>query len=244
MNYISLGYFCSVAMELERLGLRKESSPFDWLISDFKGVIQAIDNKFEDFLEYDLLLQNKENHEIYINSKYNLQFFHDFDRYTPLEKMLPAIQNKYNRRIGRFYDTISKPTLFIRYISDEELENGKSKELIWIEENYEWIMQVLKLYNADNKILFIANEGVTSDKIFIYSVEKDDNDVVARKPIEKNRELYKFLNSVCVEGREENIARYLEKEKNKKNIFKNAKKIIRKKLKKIFWKEYIHERQY
>lgn len=50
MHYISLGYFCSIAMELERLGLRSESSPFDWLISDFEGVIHAIENHFEDFL--------------------------------------------------------------------------------------------------------------------------------------------------------------------------------------------------
>ncbi|MBE5947848.1 MAG: hypothetical protein E7261_02340 [Lachnospiraceae bacterium] len=240
MNYISLGFFCSVAMELERLGLRKESSPFDWLISDFKGVIQAIDDKFEDFLEYDLLFQNKEKHEIYKNSKYNVHFYHDFDKYTSLEEKLPIVKDKYNRRIARFYDTISKPTLFIRYISDEELENGKSKELIWIEDNYEWIMQVLKSYNADNEILFIANEGVISDKIFIYNVEKDDNDVVARKPIEKNQELCKFFDSIQVEGREENIARYLKKEKSKKSNLKKVRKYVRK----IFCKEYIHGRQY
>lgn len=38
MNYISLGYFCSIAMDLEKLGLRNESLPFDWVISDFEGV--------------------------------------------------------------------------------------------------------------------------------------------------------------------------------------------------------------
>jgi len=42
MHYISLGYFCSIAMDLEKLGLRTESSPFDWLISDFEGVIRAL----------------------------------------------------------------------------------------------------------------------------------------------------------------------------------------------------------
>lgn len=29
-NVISLGYFCSVASEIERLGLRRHSGPFDW----------------------------------------------------------------------------------------------------------------------------------------------------------------------------------------------------------------------
>lgn len=36
-NFISLGYFCSVALELQRLGLRSCSSPFDWCISEWSG---------------------------------------------------------------------------------------------------------------------------------------------------------------------------------------------------------------
>lgn len=40
-NYISLGYFCGVAQDLEKLGLRSYSAPFDWGISSFAGVIMA-----------------------------------------------------------------------------------------------------------------------------------------------------------------------------------------------------------
>ena len=58
-NYISLGYFCNVASDLEQLGLRNTSSPFDWVISDFEGVIQAIDNQFSDFMVYDNLIQSE-----------------------------------------------------------------------------------------------------------------------------------------------------------------------------------------
>lgn len=36
-NYISLGYFCGVAQDLEKLGLRNTSSPFDWCITDLGG---------------------------------------------------------------------------------------------------------------------------------------------------------------------------------------------------------------
>ena len=46
-NFISLGYFCGVAEDLERIGLRSFSSPFDWLITDFKGVIKLIENRFK-----------------------------------------------------------------------------------------------------------------------------------------------------------------------------------------------------
>ena len=51
-NYVSLGYFCSIAQDLEKLGLRNFSSPFDWGISSFSDVISAIDNKFDNFMDY------------------------------------------------------------------------------------------------------------------------------------------------------------------------------------------------
>lgn len=54
-NFISLGYFCDVAKDLEQLGLRDVSSPFDWCISDFRGVVAAIENNFHDFMNIELL---------------------------------------------------------------------------------------------------------------------------------------------------------------------------------------------
>ena len=101
-HYISLGYFCSVASELEYLGLRNESSPFDWLISDFEGVVMSIQNNFEDFLGYDYLVQNRQCPAYYLNTKYKMQFFHDFSSYKSLQKQLPLVQKKYQRRINRF----------------------------------------------------------------------------------------------------------------------------------------------
>ena len=51
-NYIvSLGYFCSPAMEFERIDKRQFSLPFDWLITPkISDVIDLINNGFEDFL--------------------------------------------------------------------------------------------------------------------------------------------------------------------------------------------------
>ena len=55
-NIVSLGSFCSVAMELEKKGLRGASYPFDWLISDsFECVISEIENGFGDFLNLEFL---------------------------------------------------------------------------------------------------------------------------------------------------------------------------------------------
>ena len=59
-NYVSLGSFCSVAMELERFGLRSASFPFDWLLSDFRGVVEAINSNFGAFFDESFLNnQNK-----------------------------------------------------------------------------------------------------------------------------------------------------------------------------------------
>lgn len=241
-HYISLGYFCSIATELECLGLRNESSPFDWLISDFEGVILAIKNRFADFVEYDYLKQNRYHHQYYLNTKYNIQFFHDFTQYATLKEQLPMVQKKYQRRIERFYKSISEPTLFVRYISDEYLVNGISKELLWIEENYDAIIALLKSFNEDNEILFIANEGVTSSKIFIHNVQKDKGDVVNRHPIVNTPSLFEVFNSFDVPEKQDNILRY--KRKKFSRIVLKVKKEVTTRFQKVFLHEYIHEYQY
>ena len=198
-SIISLGYFCSVALELERLGMRSTSSPFDWSISSFEGVIAAIGNRFDGFLDYDLLLQSTTDRKHYFNSRLGIWFYHDFDEYHSLKKQLGAVADKYRRRIDRFYEDISRPTLFIRYISDEVIDqDGKSEELAYIEHHYEEIVSLLRSFNEKNEIIFLANTGVESDSIHIYPVCPDENDTVARRPFEKNGELYDFLMSIIV----------------------------------------------
>lgn len=244
MNFISLGYFCSVASDLEKLGLRTKSFPFDWVISDFEGVITNIQNHFSNYLDYDFLSQNTKNHAIYKNIKYNIAFYHDFDKYTSLKKQLPQVIEKYNRRIERFYKSIVTPTLFIRYISDEEAINGVSKELLYIEENYDHIIGLLKSFNQHNDILFIANDGVSSSKLTLYHVPKDDNDIVARTPICTNRDLYKKFSEAEMPNKQKNIERYLKKEKKKKSIYDRAKTKITTNIKDFVYKDYVHEKQY
>ncbi len=242
MHYISLGHFCSVAIELEKMGLRSESSPFDWLISDFEGVISSIRHDFADFLNPMYLAQNTHVRSRYKNTKYDFQFFHDFDQYHSLQEQLPSVQEKYNRRIQRFYKSITEPTLFIRYIADTPMINNISKELLWIEENYDSILALLKSFHPSNDILFIANEGITSNIIKIHNVPKDDNDVVARFPFSKNPFLSDFFSSIDFPEKNANIERYKRKQQMKKNT--RFKKKLFSLFYKLFYKEYIHQQQY
>lgn len=237
-NYISLGYFCSISLELEQYGLRSFSAPFDWCKSSFQGVLAAIENGFQDFTDPALLAQGEKFRERYYNTKYGIWFFHDFDKYKPLEEQIPEVKQKYDRRIKRFYESIKSPTLFIRYISDEQkTPEGKSAELQWIEENCSRIEELLKSFNPHNEILYIANEGVDSDQIRIFHVAKDENDVVNRKPFSANKELEKIFTSVSF-NREENLQFQQNKQKKKKS--QKLAKALQSRWKKLFRKEYVH----
>ena len=220
-NIVSLGYFCSIALELERMGLRSCSLPFDWCISNFEGVIDLINNHFEDILNENLLYQKENNRSYYLNCKYKIQFFHDFNQYEILGDQLPAVKEKYDRRIKRFYHVIKQPTLFIRYISSED----GNEELLYIEENIEQILSTLKKYNAENEILFIADNSINSNVIDIYHVERDKGDLVARCPITQNQELFRFLNTIQLKGRWKNRMWYTLKKK-KKNIYSKLENIF------------------
>ena len=218
-NYISLGYFCGVAQDLEKMGLRNQSSPFDWGISNFENVIDAIDNKFYGFMDYENLSQDVNIRNHYRDDLYRFYFFHDFSQYRSLDKQYEEVKNKYYRRINRFLQTIKEPTLFVRYISTEELdENNKSVELKWIECNYKRILSVLRKYNPENDIIFIGDEILKSNIIKIYMVKRDEGDVVSRIPIINNKELYPILSSIDFPGKKENIERYNRKNRMKKSF--------------------------
>lgn len=242
-HYISLGYFCSVALELERIGLRSTSSPFDWQISNFEGVLKVIENHFDDFLSYDQLYQISNVRELYLNPQYNILFFHDFNRYDSLKEQLPRVCEKYQRRIERFYSDIKEPTLFIRYISDQCAQNINGiSEVQWIEENHARILALLKSFNPENDIMYIANDTVHSTLLNIHQVKKDPNDTVARKPLDKNIVLYDFFMAADYPDRQRNIEIFQKKQiqkKRKMNILKKkTTSFVNRKLK----HEYVHSK--
>ena len=239
-NFISLGYFCSVALELEKIGLRSTSSPFDWVISNYEGVINAMQNHFEDFLSYDHLLQSESIRKRYFDEKYRMWFFHDFDQYHSLKAQLPDVKAKYLRRIDRFYEDIKQPTLFVRYISDETEE-----EVEYIKKNHTKIKELLKSFNEANEVLYIANSGGKKlqelDYIKVFRVDRDDQDVVARHFLDKNEELRQLFEMFEYSLRHQNLEFYNSKQKKKRNIFFKIKRVISVGSKKVL-PEYKHDR--
>lgn len=211
-NYISLGSFCSVAMELERYGLRSASYPFDWLLSPFNGVIEAINSKFEALFDESLYEQSKQRLYVYRNSKYNFEFVHDFTKYKPLSSQFSTFCEKYNRRINRFFEAVGNPTLFIRYIS------GIS-ELKWIEQNWDFICASVKKFNEKNEFLFVANNGISSNMFQLYNVAPDKNDSVSRSFFSANEMLQEYFSFCDCSLKDENLARYKNKNSYVKKTF-------------------------
>lgn len=230
---ISLGYFCPVALELERLGLRSKSSPFDWCISNFSGIIDCIDKKFDRFLDYDLLEQCADNSKLYKNPEYGISFYHDFGRYQPLSKQLPAVKEKYERRISAFYKNLNNSVLFVRYISDDP------DELSYIENNCERINSVLK-----NDIVYVATEDVKSDKIKIYNVPCTYDGMFYHINLEDNEELMQILNSVDIPEKESNLTFYRKKEAKKNSKLKKLTDRLKVAVLRRIHKEYSHDKKY
>ena len=240
MNVVSLGFFCSIAMDIGELGLRKNSFPFDWVISDIEMVVFAIKNKFDKFMLYENLFQLKSDKKIYYDSFYKIYFYHDFNKYKPLKQQYNKVYNKYKRRINRFLTIIKQPTIFIRYINPEKSINGKYTELAYLENHYEEINDLIKSFNDKNEIIFVGDDNCISSKITIFNVPIDKDDTVCRRPLYSNQKLYNRLISVFDDDKVKNLKIYRRKQIQKK-IIKPFKK-INSLFKRIFLNEYIHDK--
>lgn len=230
-NVISLGNFCGPAMEIERLGFHSSSYPFDWLIvSNFDVVLQLIKNKFEGFLiEENLYQEISVNPKYYYNMILQIHFYHDFSEYVPLHDQLRKVQEKYARRIERFYSTIQKPTLFIRYCSGQ-------KELNYIKENFEEINKLLKSFHQKNDIIYVTDlpaECTEGLNVELYSVNKDKGDTVARKLLKQCPAIRKILLEQINTDRKKNLRIYRKRRRRRiyNKIMLTLEKIDRKGLK-------------
>lgn len=232
MHVIPLGFFCSPTMEIDKIGLRDASYPFDWLISDMEGIVECLENDFHDFLNEKLLYQYRDYRQYYINTKYGFHFYHDFSKYKDLDSQLAAVKEKYSRRIERFKRNIQEPTLFIRYIENQ-------KEMDYILNNYEKITSLLKA-DENNDLILIANAEIEAKELPVYKVDKDEGDTVARSFLEKNKKLDTFLRSDIYdeEKRNKNIQKH-KSNRNKKKALNYPERFINK-YHSITKKEYIH----
>lgn len=166
-NCISLGWFCGVASSMSRYGLRSHSGPFDWYFSDFKSVLKVIETDFSDFMTKENLTVDSGDNRVFYDNKYGFWCNHDI-RYD-FEQEYDCIHQKYMRRARQFMQDIKQPTFFIRAVRSKE-------EILFIEENREYIYRIIKKENPNNEIAFLILNGMQkiSDNFlwFRLSIEK------------------------------------------------------------------------
>jgi hypothetical protein len=176
--YISIGAQCTTPTLFDRLGVKKESLPFDWMFStpefvytilrllliEKKEIDDIIDNYF--FLcDKRAILQGVEHHvlnetgAVLVNSKYNVCFPHD---------TLPD-RDKYIRRMERLKQIILDTNNFIHfvYVAVSSPTNG----------NYtlNGVAPIKDLYEYINKLNSILLTVRTKYKISIFDTNKSSD---------------------------------------------------------------------
>jgi len=105
--FISLGSHCEVANFIGYYGLRTAAYPFDWMLTLHESLIAVLEQDFAYFVDERFLVPHRFG---VVNSYYNIDFRHDWPDFgqswykMDFRRILPEVQDKYQRRIGRFYD--------------------------------------------------------------------------------------------------------------------------------------------
>lgn len=116
-----LGYACACSQSLRSAGLQLLSLPWDWVTSDIKTPgpdlqqrVDIIASGFAWWFEEEDLKFVRKNPEsgkdLYINKRTKIIYPHDFPPDIPLHEAYPAIKAKYDRRVKRFLQLLSKAT--------------------------------------------------------------------------------------------------------------------------------------
>jgi len=211
--YISIGSQCSTPRMFEILKLKKETLPFDWMLSTPKFVYtilslllveqieisSIVDNDFfkcdkrATFQGYEHYVTN-DNGVALVNSKYNVCFPHDSI----------SDRDKYIRRLERLKNLILDKSNFLNivYVSVSSPNSGNFTidEIEPIQNLYEYIEKInslLKAIRTNYKVIvFDANKpaDVTPSDIlhlFYYDIEKKNSWLeIIHELISKSKQLF------------------------------------------------------
>jgi len=242
---VPVGAACSCTDTLRKKDLQVFSYPFDWLYgSDFLNRIKILVSDFENWLNIeDLKFAGTREYplpcDIYLNTRTNIVFNHDFPLNNPLSLSFPKVKEKYSRRINRLLYQISnsKNVLFV-YLERPDIRKDILTEEL--KESYELLknrfpnvdINILYLFNArevdyeNRKIINVSNHIIRAD--FDYDLYNDEHPyIVNNNPIlnifnhitisnkflnfkQKCKKLIKFIPNIIVKcEKNENFTRVI-----------------------------------
>jgi hypothetical protein len=175
MVIIPIGSNCSIAYQLNKYGLRKESYPFDWCCMNINQLIKILENDFEDFEDFTvqkLSINHMDYKEFYkptyiITNKYGVKMAHELCNLDNLDIFRETLK----RRIIRFRNINDKQEIiFIRIelkrLSQTNFENKYKKLVEILNKKFTNFNQKFKLIVITN---VITNNYIFNDNIHIYN---------------------------------------------------------------------------
>lgn len=177
MEYISLGSNCSITYQLEKLDLRKNAYPFDWVKITLNQLLNILIENFNDFIEslefvkispYHLIQESLVNDELKISSliltnKYNIKFAHELSE----KYQIDIFKIKMLKRIERFRELGNKNITFVR-IELSPIDKSWYKNICYL-------IEILNKYSTNFKLILIVCsdlEFTFPSNILIYKFNK------------------------------------------------------------------------
>lgn len=117
MNFICIGGWCGTKIALKDLGLfNEESLPFDSVRSSIEGIIDCIENNFQNFYPKLITKDDRFSHIWAGFIGEYVGFYH-----VTHDLFLPKVMASFNRKIIRFHEKIRKNNcIFLRTIAREQ----------------------------------------------------------------------------------------------------------------------------
>lgn len=192
-SYISIGAQCATATLFKYLNIKKESLPFDWMISTPEFIytilkLLLVDNiSIEEIVDTHFFICNKrafldvkeqyrihDDGNVLVNTKYNVIFPHDS----------LADREKYIRRITRLKELLldTDSFLYFTYISTSSPTKGEYRldDIEPIQDLYPYIFKIddlLNNYRSNYKLLVFdthttTNSGYLNPRILAFPLQK------------------------------------------------------------------------
>ena len=208
-NYISLGYYCGPAASMEFHGFRRTSGPFDWYVSDYKGVIRSIDEKFEHFLEFENLQHVEGAPHFFNDVKYGFLFNHEIGIGKEPDRRYFSIKEKYQRRYQRFLQMLGEGCFLLRAVKDQE-------EIEYINENNQYINRLFCEYSQQNMVIYLISNNLIEENDIKFPYYKVDKCILnlyeSTHLLEQNSALLQFMSdNILASDRINNMQFYNQK---------------------------------
>ena len=198
----SLGAACSCSQSLRAAELQFASFPFDWIyggtpLARARGLVDGMGGWFG---EGDLVRHAvpwKFKHESWRNVRNGIVFKPDFDWNTPLEKMIPAVREKYERRrmrlCGLLDGAVSALAVWINPPTRPPLSEGEVRPVLDLfRARWPHVRFDVLLLNCEPGRAFAARRSETRDGLTIVSYDYDDN----RAEFLDNDKMARFLKTL------------------------------------------------